>query len=142
MTRTGMIEKLKKYQRADGTYHIRRLIADENPHASSIDLTFALFFDMDWIEKSELVKLARELNERHGQDKSWANDDRVKEIVAKSDAGDKLTNGELDFLVETGHAYNVYDDPDSNRPTGIVIRTVGKPHADWETEEGLACLGL
>lgn len=143
MTRTEMMEKLEQYKRQDGTYHVRRLIADENPGADSLSLTFATFFGDDLegeAEESELVKLARELNEQHGQNESRANDSRAKEIIAKTSP---LTNEELNFLVETGHAENVYDDPDSNRPTGVVIRQqIDKPHADWETEEELAALGL
>lgn len=129
MTRTEMIEKLKKYQGQDGTYHVSAIIADENPGADSLSLTFATFFGGDEeyneAEESELVKLARELNEQHGEQQDREDDDRVKEIIAKSDRGDRLTNEEQYFLVETGHAYNVYDDPDSNRPTGIVIESAG-----------------
>lgn len=138
-----MIKKLEQYKRQDGTYHIRRLIADENPNADSLSLTFDIFFGDD-NEESELVKLAREFNEQHGQKESRKNDDHAKEIIAKSDQGDQLTNEELDFLVKAGYAYNVYDDPDSNRPTGIVIKLIsdGKPYANWEIEEELARLGL
>lgn len=145
MNRKQMIERLEQYKRQDGTYHIRRLIADENPQADSMELTFATFFgDGDGNEESELVKLARELNEQHGERQEQEDDDRAQEIIAKSDRGDRLTNEEQYFLVEIGRAYNVYDDPDSNRPTGIIIDRAGdsKPHADWETEEELARLGL
>ena len=145
MNRTKMIEQLKQYQRADGTYRISAIIADENPDADSLDLTFATFFGgNDEVEESELVKLACDLNEQYNRDEDRKNDERAKEIIARSDRGDRLTNEERGFLVKTGYAHNVYDDPDSNRPTAIIIKSAGdgKAHADWETEEELARLGL
>ena len=70
---------------------------------------------------------------------------QAAKLIAKFDEGQRLTNQEINFLVETGYAHNEYNDPDSNRPTHFVIGKRpgdGKPHADWETEEELAHLGL
>lgn len=63
-------------------------------------------------------------------------------LLERFESGERLNNQELDQLVEFGFASHVYDDPDSNRPTGIVTKTPGNPHADWEHEEGLAQIGL
>jgi hypothetical protein len=43
---------------------------------------------------------------------------KINETIARVQAG-KHTNADLDFLVSEKVAYRVYNDPDSNRPTGI-----------------------
>ncbi len=84
MNRKEMIEKLKQYKREDGTYRL----------AISADS-----------ENSELVKLARELNEQICKQRQREIVERGKEILAKLDDRDEaLTEEELDFLFKHGNA--------------------------------------
>ena len=74
MNHQELIGHLEQYKGEDGTYHIHRLIADENPHATPIEITFATYFG-DGFVASELVKLARQLNEPHAKQQQAENDE-------------------------------------------------------------------
>lgn len=55
----------------------------------------------------------------------------LEAAVARIRAGNH-TNADLALVVEAGLAFNMYDDPQSNRPTGIQWGTAGdtNPYAD------------
>lgn len=44
------------------------------------------------------------------------------EIITRLDAGAFVSNREMSFLVEIGRAVYVYDDPHSERPTGLRLK--------------------
>lgn len=87
MNRKEMIEKLESYKMDNGYYDVEAIIADEKPDADSLELTFAAFFgdgDEDTeATDSELVTLARELNEQIGQEKDREVETEITELVSE-----------------------------------------------------------
>lgn len=51
-------------------------------------------------------------------------------IVAKMQTGARLLNREMAYLVEQGVAEYIYNDPESNAPTGIALVQRGDIYAD------------
>lgn len=58
-----------------------------------------------------------------------AEQQEIEEVKQRFYSG-SYTNDDLHFLVDKGLAFNVYDDPESNRPTGIQMIAPGNPYAD------------
>lgn len=146
-------EGLLKKHFVHDRYHIRGIWDEEANPTDSYDNPSALsmFFDgtdeeyMAIVEeRSPTTAEAIRRNWQAAEHKAADLEAKAQAALGKVDRDEHLTNAERDVLVQAGYAYQVFDDPDSNRPTGIVIGTRGdgKPHADWEHEEGLASVGL
>lgn len=143
---------LQKYFEND-RYHVRGIwdedVEPTDPHDNP--LAMMMFADSDAEAMAEIERRspttaeAMRRNDANAEKREADLEARAQEILAKFERGERLTNKERGILVQTRHAYNVYEDPDSNAPTAIVITDHigdGKAHADWETEEGLARIGL
>lgn len=144
-------ELLEKH-RKENRHNIRGIWDEEVNPTDTHDnpLALSMFFDgtdeeyMATIEeRSPTTAEAIRRNRQSAEQEKADLDAKARAILAKPES-ERLTNEEMDTLCAAGYAYQVFDDPDSNRPTGIVVgqRGDGKPHADWETEEGLAKIGL
>ncbi len=151
--KTAINEALLEKHLHNGRFHIRSIWDEEVKPTDTYDnpLALSMFFDgtdEEYIavieERSPTTAEAIRRNETAGKERKAEKEATAQDFLAKFHNGQRLTNAEANFLVETGHAHNVYDDPDSNRPTHFMVHSTGdgKAHADWETEEGLAQIGL
>lgn len=146
-------EELLQKHFENNRYRVRQIwdedVEPTDPHDNP--MAMMMFADSDTEAMAEIERRspttaeAMRRNDQNAERREADLEARAQEILAKSERGERLTNEERGILVRTHHAYNVYDDPDSNAPTGIVITDQigdGKHHADWEHEEGLARIGL
>lgn len=62
-----------------------------------------------------------------------AEQQEIEEVKQRFSDG-SFANEDLTFLVDKGLAHKVYDDPESNRPTGIEMNSSGSPYADQVDE--------
>ena len=136
MDHQQMIAQLEQYRQENGFYDLVAITAAENPGEDSLSITFGAFFgdgdDDTLATDGSLAALARELNEELAAARKRDREAKAHAILAKSETGEDLTSDEMGFLVGEGLAYEVWGDPDSNRPTGIVIGQLGdgNPYAD------------
>ena len=136
MDRQQMIAQLEQYRKENGFYDLVAITAAENPGQDDLTTTWGAFFgdgdDDTPATDGPLATLARELNEELAAARKRDREAKAHAILAKSETGEDLTSDEMGFLVGEGLAYEVWGDPDSNRPTGIVIGQLGdgNPYAD------------
>jgi hypothetical protein len=136
MDHQQMIAQLEQYRQENGFYDLVAITAAENPGEDSLSITFGAFFgdgdDDTPATDGPLAALARELNGARAEQQKREREAKASAILAKDEAGEELTGAEMRFLVGEGLAYEVFDDPDSNRPTGIIIGRLGdgNPYAD------------
>lgn len=136
----------------NGRYHIRSIWDEDVKPTDTFDNPLAMMMFSDDEEeaiaeierRSPITAEAIRRNEEGATKREAEKEAKAQNLLVKFHSGLKLANAEANFLVEAGHAYNVYDDLDSNRPMHFVVQPLGngKAHADWETEEGLAEIGL
>jgi|GEM_PF-4278274 len=131
-----MIAQLEQYRKENGFYDLSAITAAENPGQDDLTTTWGAFFgdgdDDTPATDGPLATLARELNGKRAAEEKHEQESKARAILARDKAGETLSGAEMRFLVGAGFAYEVYDDPESNRPTGIVIGRIGDgdPYAD------------